>query len=117
MITISLNVCLSISRLSATNNDCEVYRVHWLKGRAQRNRWAEELRITQNEMEWVTRFFFFKRREWKKWLHSCQSPSSGHVAYAERQMDMWEDLGDQAYAEFVKVYPGLTLSLAELRNQ
>jgi len=90
--------------------------VHWLKGRAQKNRWAEELRITQNEMEWVTRFFFSKRREWSTWLASCPSPSSGHVAYAERQMDMWDDLGNQAYIEFVQVYSGLA-PLAELQIQ
>jgi hypothetical protein len=105
-----------LSTFESTDN-IAVYRVHWLKGRAQKNRWAEELRITENEMEWVTRFFFYKRREWKKWLESCPTPSAGHVAYAARQMDMWEDIGDQAYIEFSKAYHGFALSIAELRNE
>jgi len=92
-------------------NSCVVYRVHWLKGRAQKQRWEEELQITKNEMEWVTRFFFFKGREWNRWLESCQSPSASHIAYAKRQMDMWDELGRQAYAEFLKAYQGLVVSI------
>src|SRR6202011_939983 len=41
-----------------------VYRVHWLKAKARRDRWAEEKTILLNEMEWVLAFFRTQAKRW-----------------------------------------------------
>ena len=41
-----------------------VYRVNWMRARAQRNRWDEELMKTEKEMLWVTLYFMHHRDLW-----------------------------------------------------
>ncbi|KAF9529536.1 hypothetical protein CPB83DRAFT_764683, partial [Crepidotus variabilis] len=81
-----------------------VYRVHWLKSRAQAMRWQEELKITRNEMEWTTRYFLYRAEQWRVWA-GCNDNSSGHVAYARRQADMWFQFLLSAQSRFLQVNP------------
>jgi hypothetical protein len=74
------------------NNYILVYRLHWLRARAQANRWTEELNLTKHEMEWTVRFYMYMARKWKH-RRDVLSPSRGHHAYAEQQIDMWNELG------------------------
>lgn len=84
-----------------------VYRVHWLRARARSQRWAEEVTLTTNEMEWIPRFFISKSREWKKYIGDNTGLGDGHIAYAERQSAMWQDMGEQARMQFLKVRPAV----------
>lgn len=94
----------------------QVYRVNWLRARAKQRRWSEELILTQNEMEWTTRFFYFKSRQWRRWGAALTRPSAGQVAYVEKQMAMWENMGAEAYREFLHVRPNWDMSLDNIRR-
>lgn len=84
-------------------NITSVYRVHWLRVQARFHRWAEELTVTKNEMEWTTHFFFTKAREWDAYL--APGLRSGQIAYAERQKAMWLAMGEEARKQFLKIRP------------
>ncbi|KAF8956034.1 hypothetical protein BDZ97DRAFT_1672276, partial [Flammula alnicola] len=78
----------------------EFYRVNWLRARAQRGRWAEELILTRREMQWTVRFYVHMAEKWKArrdtWLLHRDPDGQiarGHRAYAEQQMAMWNELG------------------------
>ncbi|KAF8057043.1 hypothetical protein FPV67DRAFT_1677798 [Lyophyllum atratum] len=43
----------------------EFERVHYLRARANRNRWAEELRLVGYEMQWTTRYFLHQATIWR----------------------------------------------------
>ncbi|KIM71052.1 hypothetical protein PILCRDRAFT_33210, partial [Piloderma croceum F 1598] len=47
---------------SATGME-EFYRVHWLKAKAWRDRWAEEVTLLVNEMDWTLGFFEHRASE------------------------------------------------------
>lgn len=77
-----------------------VYRVHWLRARAQLHRWQEEVTLTRNEMHWATNYFTFRQRQWLTWQSSHPQLTHGHQAYAERQKAMWAEIGQQAQQLF-----------------
>jgi hypothetical protein len=82
----------------------EVYRVHWLRARAQLHRWQEEVTLTQNEMHWATNYFTFRQRQWSTWQSSHSDLTHGHHAYAERQKAMWGEMGQHARALFKEAW-------------
>ena len=43
-----------------------VYRVHWLKAKAQKTRWIKELQCLQVEMESTVRFFQHQEQFWQE---------------------------------------------------
>ena len=53
-----------IMYLSKVNKPLSVYRVHWLKAKAQKDRWAEEVTLLTNEMDWVSTFFRMQASMW-----------------------------------------------------
>ncbi|KAF9521380.1 hypothetical protein CPB83DRAFT_751286, partial [Crepidotus variabilis] len=70
-----------------------VYRLHWLRARAQRDRWAEELENTEHEMTRTVLFFIHQAAVWKKYRAVAeQNQSGGEVAYCEQQIHMWNEL-------------------------
>ena len=98
----------SVARQYFTNNkpvDLQVYHVHWLKAKAQRDRWWEEERMLFQEMEFVTAFMEHWASIWKKWAMSSRSEefSSGAECYVLRTADMWQTFADHAQLEFGKV--------------
>ncbi|KDR65066.1 hypothetical protein GALMADRAFT_82316, partial [Galerina marginata CBS 339.88] len=79
----------------------EYYRVHWLRARAHARRWSEELRLTEHEMQWTTRFFLFKSDGWVKFRDTANgSNAAGAVAYAERQIHFWQSMAERAEDHF-----------------
>lgn len=66
----------------------EVQRVHWIRARAQRSRWEEELLLVKYEMEWTTRSFLYKTREWQDRFEE-PNVDAGPKAYAARQSSQW----------------------------
>ncbi|KAF8801026.1 hypothetical protein BYT27DRAFT_7227064 [Phlegmacium glaucopus] len=63
--------------------------VHWLRARAQLNRWQEEVSLTAYEMQWT------------RWA-GVMGPNgtAGLVAYAKRKQAMWEHLRVRADMTF-----------------
>jgi hypothetical protein len=66
----------------------EVQRVHWIRARAQKNRWAEELLLVKYEMQWTTKSFLHKAREWQDKFDEPNT-DPGPKAYAARQSAQW----------------------------
>jgi len=82
-----------------------VYRINWLRARAQNNRWTEELSLTKHEMEWTVRWYVYMAKKWKSRRDVRDQVSLGHIAYAEKQMAMWNELGRVAQLLFTKGNP------------
>jgi hypothetical protein len=82
-----------------------VYRVNWLRARAHKNRWEEELPRTEREMVWTTRYFMHQRDKWYQRLVDIRTENlgqSGHEAYCEQQISQWEEFSRLAAFQFRK---------------
>ena len=64
-----------------------VYRVNWLRAKARKERWEEEMELVKNEMDWTINCFEHKERIWKKIAEAAEK--GGHRAYAWKQSWMW----------------------------
>ena len=86
--------CKSVSLFSFVSAaiDCHlVYRVNWLRAKARRDRWNEELLIIKHEMKWTILWFEHQMKEWQGRLgRGVEEKKPGHVAYAEKQVAMWK---------------------------
>jgi hypothetical protein len=79
-----------------------VQRVHWLRARAQKNRWDEELSLVKYEMEWTARYFLYRAREWEKRFDS-EDLYARPKAYAARQAAQWFYMASNADRLFKSV--------------
>ncbi|KAF8157790.1 hypothetical protein BJ912DRAFT_866730, partial [Pholiota molesta] len=78
-----------------------VRRVHWLRARAQHERWREERTLVRYEMEWTVRYFLFKSKGWLEAAENRRrSPTLGATAYAHRQSASWRQLALKADRAF-----------------
>jgi hypothetical protein len=78
-----------------------VYRVHWLRAKAQKMRWIEELQCLQVEMESAVRFFEHQEQVWRGKEEGIVSESQpGHAAWAARQSAMWHSMATEAESTF-----------------
>jgi len=95
--------CFYISRLSLIHFALD-YRVNWLRSRAQKNRWEEELPCTEWEMVWTVLYFMHQRDKWYQRLqlekNVQQEASLGRLAYCEQQIGQWEELARAGDAQF-----------------
>ncbi|KAH8980217.1 hypothetical protein EDB86DRAFT_2813871, partial [Lactarius hatsudake] len=67
--------------------------VHWLRAKAQFERWKEEQHSIHNEVVWIPAYFHSKAECWKAWMDdAAQAQLPGHKAYASRQAHAWEEL-------------------------
>src|SRR6202012_5536454 len=70
-----------------------VNRVHWLRAKAQFERWKEEQDSIHNEVVWVPAYFHTMAELWKAQVEfSVQGDLSRHAAYAPHQAYAWEEL-------------------------
>jgi len=70
-----------------------VERVHFLRAKAQFERWIEEQDSIHNEAHWISAYFQRKAEAWRGlMLAAAKSSLSGHASYASYQMDAWEEL-------------------------
>ncbi|KAG1851428.1 hypothetical protein DFJ58DRAFT_638866, partial [Suillus subalutaceus] len=78
-----------------------VYRVHWLRAKAMRDRWAEEMLLVKHKMDWTCDFFLHKA---ENWIHlgniSRQVHKEGHLGYAVRQCKIYQCLYAEASHAF-----------------
>jgi hypothetical protein len=78
-----------------------VYRVHWLRAKAQKARWIEELQCLQVEMESAVRFFQHQEQFWQEKQELIEPQSQpGHAVWAARQSAMWHSMAMQADSRF-----------------
>ena len=78
-----------------------VYRVHWLRAKAQKTRWIEEIQCLQVEMESAVRFFQYQEQFWQKRQELTDLRTQpGHAAWAARQKSMWHSMAVQAESRF-----------------
>lgn len=78
-----------------------VYRVHWLRAKAQKTRWIEELKCLQVEMESALRFFQYQEQFWREKRELIEPQSQpGHAAWASKKSAMWHSMALQAYSRF-----------------
>lgn len=79
----------------------EVYRVHWLRTLALRDRWAEELLLVGREMMWTVDFFIHKSQQWVGRMQEADADLKvGHRCYAARQAQIYLRLSQQAQDSF-----------------
>ena len=95
MLQVSLNVGNSLLKPWNPANLKLVKHVHWLRSRALKDQWHEELILVTHEMQWTVRYFLHKATYWKIAVHS-QSMSSGAKLYAHRQQVSWMKLAHNA---------------------
>jgi hypothetical protein len=78
-----------------------VQRVHWLRARAQKSRWNEEVILLQYEMEWAVRYFLHHSHQWRVRAQAAEV-TAGQAAYGFRQAASWQSLAGRAEAQFSK---------------
>ncbi|KAG1770770.1 hypothetical protein EV702DRAFT_1181574 [Suillus placidus] len=82
----------------------EFYRVHWLRAKALRDRWREELILVKLEMDWTHNFFLWKATQWgDRMQESLDKRLPGHACYSGRQSQMYSLLTQDAQAAFQDV--------------
>lgn len=93
------NVCQSVAVIPLLPFMFVVQRVHWLRARAQKHRWEEEVVLVGHEMEWTVRYFLYNKKLWNG-QKGCQG---GAGAYAARAAAMWHAMAKQAEDKFTSV--------------
>ena len=64
-----------------------VYRVNWLRAKARKERWEEEIELVGKEMEWTTRCFQYHEEIWNRRAEKAEGV--GQKAYAWKQSSAW----------------------------
>jgi hypothetical protein len=83
-----------------------VYRVHWLRAKAVRDRWAEEKELLEAEFQWTINFFAARARTWEyRSVRSGIKGEKGQACYAARQQAIYSRLRDQCQAVWEDVQP------------
>ncbi|KAI5990270.1 hypothetical protein EDC04DRAFT_2912013 [Pisolithus marmoratus] len=80
----------------------EFYRINWLKARARRDRWKEEVLLVRHEMLWTSLWFKHHKNIWEK--RALQSTEPGKEAYANKQIGLWSDFDKKARLMFQGQY-------------
>jgi hypothetical protein len=87
-----------------------VNRVHWLRARAQRQRWQEELILVEREMEWTVRYYLHQSGVWTERRRTADDiEDRGAAVYAARKIDMWRNMAASASVQFLSVNPRFKL--------
>ncbi|KAI6125608.1 hypothetical protein EDD16DRAFT_1517081 [Pisolithus croceorrhizus] len=73
-------------------------RINWLKARARRDKWKEEVSLVRHEMLWTCLWFEYHKDMWEK--RALESTEPGKEAYAKKQMGLWNDFAKKARLMF-----------------
>ena len=81
-------------------NDCSIaiYRVNWLRAKAGKERWEEEMELVKSEMDWTVNCFRYHQEIWKERAGKAKGP--GHMAYAWKQHSNWAGWAETAESRF-----------------
>ncbi|KAI5986547.1 hypothetical protein EDC04DRAFT_2615047 [Pisolithus marmoratus] len=77
----------------------EFYRINWLKARARRDRWKEEVSLVRHEMLWTGLWFEYHKKMWEQ--RALQSTEPGKEAYAKKQMGLWSDFASKNGSRYI----------------
>ena len=81
-----------------------VDHVHWLRAKAQFERWREEQDSIHNEAVWVPAYFHAKAELWSEWRNcAAWEELPGHAAYASHQAHAWEELSRSSTKELTPI--------------
>ncbi|QRW00967.1 hypothetical protein RhiJN_28985 [Ceratobasidium sp. AG-Ba] len=85
----------------STEENDEVMKVEWFRGKARYERWEEEVRILPREMASVLFSFEQEAKAWMKRRDSVDAAfDKGYHSYCNQQVAMWESLRDDASLQF-----------------
>lgn len=102
-----------------------VYRVHWLKAKARRDRWKEEFQLISSEMDWTVLYYQYQASQWQRRADTerihhgpvTESASTaadadhvnfsvedwksrGKICFAMKQKYIWDSMAEQAKSAF-----------------
>lgn len=80
-------------------------RVNWIRAKSRRDRWKEELAVTQHEMVWVLLWLQHRAKMWTKRAEGTSKPELAPYAY--RQAANWEGMKQIAHTIFLDTNPDL----------
>ena len=98
----------SVRNATRFSNVSPVYRVHWLKAKARRDRCLEETRTLLREMDSVWLHFLNSASEWRERATKASQmeaskASRGMEVYAIAKERMWLSLAADALSQFQQV--------------
>ncbi|KIJ60685.1 hypothetical protein HYDPIDRAFT_98379, partial [Hydnomerulius pinastri MD-312] len=74
-----------------------VFRVQWLRAKASRDQFREEVELVQSEMGWTRNDFARRAGIWDAHHHAAeQSDDQGRACYAAKEAALWHELKDDA---------------------
>ncbi|KAI6094083.1 hypothetical protein EDD16DRAFT_1503627 [Pisolithus croceorrhizus] len=74
----------------------EFYRIHWLRAKAGKDRWAEEESLLTSEFQWVINYFRHRSKCWQeKYKDHTTAKAHGAACYAARQREIYNQLAEQ----------------------
>lgn len=79
--------------------------MHWLKAKAQHDRWQEEKELILSEMDWVRQYFLSKAGEWTQLAvaSNCAEQHQGLTSHALKTVNMWKQLVEYMITRFQSV--------------
>lgn len=108
-----------------------VYRVHWLKAKARKNRWNEEFILLASEMDWTVLYYRYQAAGWQRRADQVDMPENdrdgnhpdgmrddfyedgkvrGKICYAMKQKHMWHTMAEGAMIAFERAKRKVGLS-------
>ncbi|KAF8131231.1 hypothetical protein EV363DRAFT_1296616 [Boletus edulis] len=96
----------------------EFYRVHWLRSKAVKDRWQEEVELLRAEFEWASNFFQRTAEDWEHRSVRCQNKRlEGQACYAARQSAIYGRLRDQCKVAWEKLNADQTRACSPLEGE
>lgn len=80
-----------------------VYRVNWLRAKAQFKRWEEEHNLVGHEMVWTVKYFKYCQLEWEgrsNRVDDDREGATGLTAYAAKQAALWGTFAEIGMTRF-----------------
>ncbi|KAJ3525420.1 hypothetical protein NMY22_g10585 [Coprinellus aureogranulatus] len=75
----------------------DLHRVNWLRKKAFRDRWKEEIELLECEMVWIPNYFQYHGRQWRL---RAVAAGRGKACSALKMAAMWDHLRDYAKSKF-----------------
>lgn len=91
-------VCIHRFSVQLVSRGSPVYRVNWLRSKARRDRWQEELILLRLEMEWTRNYYLHQVGLWRN--IAVNSEAEGPQCFALAKVEMWEQLHSHATIVF-----------------
>ncbi|KAG2029394.1 hypothetical protein BDR03DRAFT_827632, partial [Suillus americanus] len=77
---------------------------NWLRMKALRDHWNEEVMLVKHEMQWSINFFKHRAKQWLGHMRDATSAGlTGHTCYAARQSHIYDQLVAHAEDSFRKM--------------